>query len=266
MFACESARLFVSTPSNPPIHFSCVRKKNNRGIYFWGKISKCGCRPLIVQSHFLQFHSVDKLTQQQPKWNCRPIAWTRPLPRRPFVSRLDAKPNYNKSHRPLWCEWIGRCPLTQSIRKKDKFIKTRPIQWITTIYLHPSVVRTNGQTFRPFVPCQIIYPTLNEITEKIKLSRMCNDTSMGKQNSRLHVGIVWQFLRKLSIRQFPKFQFPLLLISRERLESQRSTGNSWSFSHVRLCRNEMTVCRQGRNWITKLFHLRSKKKNKLKLG
>jgi hypothetical protein len=66
-FALESARLFVSTPSNPPIHFSCVRKKNNRGIYFWGKISKCGCRPLIVQSHFLQFHSVDKLTQQQPK-------------------------------------------------------------------------------------------------------------------------------------------------------------------------------------------------------
>ncbi len=147
----------------------------------------------------------DKLTK--PKWNCRPISWPRPLPRRPFVSRLDAKPNSNKCHRPLFYEWVCRCPLTKSIRKKGKMGVLCWTWTATTIYRHPSVGWTSGQTFRSFVPCHMWYPILNEITEN-RLSRMCNDMSMGKQNSRVHVGIVYRvFLWKLSIRQFSKFQF-----------------------------------------------------------
>ncbi len=69
--------------------------------------------------YFSQFPSVDQLTK--PKWNCRLISWPRPLPRRPFVSRLDAKPNYSKSHRPLWseCEWVCLCPSTKSTEKRQ---------------------------------------------------------------------------------------------------------------------------------------------------
>ncbi len=94
--------------------------------------------------------------------------------------------------------------------------------------------------------------------------------SMGKQNSRFHVRVVWQFWRKLSIRQFPKFQFPCIHFSfrlnRERLDSQRSTGNSWSISQIWLCRNEMVVGRQGRNWTRKLREIRTIKKKKFKIG
>ena len=173
MFARESAWLLVSTPSNPTIHFSCVRE-----------------RP----------QSVDKLTK--PKWNCRPISWPRPLPRRPFVSRLDAKQNYNRSHRPLWREWVGRCPLTKST-KNDKLATwhahSKEQRQFTLI--HPSI----EQAAKHFVlssHAKSFIQSLNQITEN-RLSRMCNDMSMGKQNSRLHVRIVQRVWRKSSIRQFP---------------------------------------------------------------
>jgi hypothetical protein len=43
---------------------------------------------------------------------------------------------------------------------------TRPFKRTTTINLNPSVVRTSGQTFRPFVPCHICcYRTLNKKKE-----------------------------------------------------------------------------------------------------
>jgi hypothetical protein len=56
---------------------------------------------------------------------------------------LDAKQNYNHNHRPLWREWVGRCPLTKST-KNDKFNMTRPFHWPTTIYRHPSTKWTSG--------------------------------------------------------------------------------------------------------------------------
>ncbi len=108
--------------------------------------------------------SVDKLTK--PKWNFRPISWPRPLRRRPIVSRLDAKPNSNSGYQPLRREWVGRCPLTKSMKENDRFKMTRPFNKRTrTIYRHPSWW-TSGQTFRPFVPCHIPYPTLNEIIKQ----------------------------------------------------------------------------------------------------
>jgi hypothetical protein len=150
--------------------------------------------------------------------------------------------------------------------KQNKFKMTRPFQWTSTkIYLNPSVVWTSGQTFRPFVPCHMFYPILNEIKEK-RITIMYMST--GKQNSppRRHVEIAERFWRILSIRQFSKFQFLRHYRSRERLDYQRSTWHSWSFSKFRLCGNEMTVGRQGRNWTRKLFQVPSKKKKKLNWG
>jgi hypothetical protein len=67
--------------------------------------------------------------------------------------------------------------------------------------------------------------------------RMFNDMSIGKQKSRLQVGIVYRvFVRNSPIRQFPKFQFPRLRLSRERLDSQRSTGHSRSIYQYILLR------------------------------
>jgi hypothetical protein len=156
--------------------------------------------------------------------------------------------------------------IDQIYTENDNFNMTRPFQWTsTTNYLNPSSWWTSGQTFRPFVPCHISYPILNEIKEKrITIMYM----SMGKQNSppRRHVEIVERFLWILSIRQFPKFEFPRLCLCRERLDSQRSTWHYRPFSKFRLCGNEMAVGRQGRNWTRKLFQVPSKKKKKLNWG
>ncbi len=146
-----------------PFHFSCFSCviKRESGNTLRGKYKKMDpVDPLSSIPFFKDFDpSVDKLTK--PKWNYRPISWPRPLPRRPLVSRLDAKPNSDIRHRPLWCEWVGRCPLTESIRKTTS--STWHAHSNDPIYLNPSVVRTSGQTFRPFVPCHICcYRTLHK--------------------------------------------------------------------------------------------------------
>jgi hypothetical protein len=51
--------------------------------------------------------------------------------------------------------------------KRQEFHMTRPFQWTaTTIYRHPSVEWTSGQTFRPFFPGHICYRILKEIKKK----------------------------------------------------------------------------------------------------
>jgi hypothetical protein len=64
--------------------------------------------------------------------------------------------------------WMGWSLSIDQIYEKERQVgnMTRPFEWPTTIYHHPSVGWTSGQTFRPFVPCHICYPTLNEITSE----------------------------------------------------------------------------------------------------
>ncbi len=179
------------------------------------------------------------------------LAVSTPSPSSSFPFGRQAKLQHSPSTFVAWMGWS--LSIDQIYRENDKFKMTRPFNKITTtIYRHPSVEWTSGQTFRPFVPGHICYPILNQIKEN-RLSRVCNNMSMGKQNlpSRFHVRVVWQFLRKLSIRQLPKFQFPLLCLSRERLDLQRSTGNYRSHTRVRLCRNDMAV---GGHWRRKLCY------------
>jgi hypothetical protein len=85
---------------------SFLREKN---IKMWMQTS-FSSSPFLIKPRPLI-----KLTK--PKWNCQPISWPRPHPHRPFVSRLDAKQNSNSGYWPLWREWVGRCPVTKSIRK-----------------------------------------------------------------------------------------------------------------------------------------------------